>query len=60
MNNGDGEVEVGDRVKVKFKDGIWYKRNVSSLEKGKGREVVKVCLLMMTSMKRKVIGRIRI
>ena len=36
------DVEVGDRVKVKFKDGVWYKGDVSSLEKGKVGEVVKV------------------
>jgi len=33
---------VGSRVKVKFKDGVWYKGSVSTLEKGKIGEVVKV------------------
>ena len=34
MINGD-DVGVGSRVKVKFKDGVWYKVIVSTLVKGK-------------------------
>ena len=44
MNEGDDydAVKEGNRVKVQFEDGVWYKGNVGSLVKGKVCEVVKV------------------
>jgi hypothetical protein len=36
------DVKEGDRVKVKYKDGVWYRGNISSLILGKVGEVVNV------------------
>ena len=36
------DVKEGDRVKVKYKDGVWYKGNIRSLRLGNVGEVVKV------------------
>ena len=59
MINGD-DVGVGSRVKVKFKDGVWYKGSVSTLVKGRLVRLLKLGLVTMMVMRRKVIGRIRI
>ena len=36
------DVKVGSRVKVKFDDGVWYEGNVTSIERGKVDEVVRI------------------
>ena len=38
------EVKVGDRVKAKFDDGVWYNGSVSSVKRGKVGEVVRVMI----------------
>ena len=35
-------VKVGDRVKAKFDDGVWYEGSVRSVKRGKVGEVVRV------------------